>query len=291
MTENRTRVGRVLNGPESIESSLVQSHRGDPVARFLTQQWRTLVAVLVAGGLAALAYNSFQTTADLKRAAVSEAFAAIQKQYRSVVEQQERLVSLRQQLADELKADPAVDTSADKNAPKDPAQAEKDRAERQKSGQEQVERLQKEIDQGREKMAMMTAALKGPAPIEALVRMYQGLLAARLGDFDGAQQALQGTPWQGVGANDSPERLTAEFATLGLARALLDSEKFSSVAGEALEKLAREGSHAAVQAALSYAGVASSEEEKQKARDLLDRVAQRFPTQQKFVADAREQVR
>lgn len=295
MTENRSRVGTILNGPE-----LIETQREDPVARFLVQQWRTLVAILVAGALGMLAYNSFQTSADLRRAAASESLAAIQKEYRTIGESQDRLLLLKQQLADDRKAEaegaaakseaPAADKAAAEKVAAEKAKAAQERAERIKSGDAQVERLQKELDAGREKFARMTAALKGPITFETLARMYQGLLAARLGDFEGTQQALQSTPWQGVGATDSAERLTAEFATLGLARALLDSEKFSGVAADSLEKLAREGSHAAVQAALSYAGVASSEQEKQKARELLDRVAQRFPTQQKFVASARERL-
>lgn len=297
MSENRSRVGTILNGPE-----LIETQREDPVARFLVQQWRTLVAILVAGALGMLAYNSFQTSADLRRAAASESLAAIQKEYRTIGESQDRLLLLKQQLADDRKAEaeaegaaakseaPAADRAAAEKVAAEKAKAAQERAERIKSGDAQVEQLQKELDAGREKFARMTAALKGPITFETLARMYQGLLAARLGDFEGTQQVLQSTPWQGVGATDSAERLTAEFATLGLARALLDSEKFSGVAADSLEKLAREGSHAAVQAALSYAGVASSEQEKQKARELLDRVAQRFPTQQKFVASARERL-
>jgi hypothetical protein len=299
MAENEVQKRDIFRDP-----ALETAAQDDPVVRFLVQNWRSLVAVLVAGGLAFFGYNSFSSTAELRRAGVSASLVAIQKEYGELVKKQERSDSLKRQLeADQasavatavpsvapgaVKEKKAADKSSD--AEKSPELTAEQRAERVRSGKEQLDRLQKELDEGRNRLVAMTDALKGQPPFDTLGRLYQGLVAVRFADFDQARQVLEASSWRAVSATDSPERVTAEFVTLAIARGLLDSERFSAAGSEALVQLAREGSYAAVQAAVAYARAAVTPEERATARELLDRAGQRFPAQQKFIAAARELV-
>jgi hypothetical protein len=190
----------------------------------------------------------------------------IQQGYNSITEKQQELSTLTKNLAGET----------------DPKKKEE--------AQQKIEAATKELNQARERTTLVVDSLKSPPPFDMLAQLYRGLIAARFGDHSVTQQVLLSTSWETIGARDSAERMAAEFAALGLARALVDVPTSSEAVRSGLANLASKGSFAAVQAAVTLATIASTPDEKAKARETIEDVARRFPAQEKFLTPAREQV-
>jgi|GEM_PF-1728951 len=249
------------------DPAIAEAAKDDPVVRFISQNWKTIVGVLVAVALSMIAYNGFQTTAEQKRAVATQTFLEIQSAYRSIVEKQRDLGGFRGELINEKDA--------------------------KKKGEleQKIAEADKELQQLRERTSLVIAALNSPKPFDMLSQMYRGLLAARFGDYATTEAALTSTSWEAIGAADSAERMAAEFAALGLARALVDAPASAVNVKDALVKLASKGNFAAVQAGLTLSMTATTPEEKGQVSKILDELSNKFPSQQKFLAPAQEQVR
>jgi len=222
--------------------------------------------VLCAIGVSMVAYNTFNTTREQKKAAATELFGQVREQYEAVVTKQTQLATQQAELA--AKSD-----------------VEK------KDAEGKIQELSKELEDLRQKTKLMIASLDSPAPFDLLGRLYGGLLAARFGEYETTKAALIANQWEIVGRAGSPERFAAEMATLGLGKALTDSEPFLAAGKAALFALAERGEFAAVPAAASLSSIASSPEEKTKVRELLTTLRGRFPSQEKFISEAAEYVR
>jgi hypothetical protein len=236
--------------------------QGDPVAKFIAQNYKPILITLIAVALGMLAYNSFKATAEAKRAAATQLFTEIRENYVGIVQKQDEL----------MKAKSAV--PADDKAKAD--------------AQQKTEALQRDIDQLRQKTKLMIDSLDSPKPFDLLARLYGGLIAARFKEYDAVNAALTNITWQTVGRAGSPERFVAELATLGLAKALLGSDKDRGAAREALVSLAERGEFAAVQAVMALASSSSTPDDQNQARTLIDTVRQRFPSQEKFLKQAED---
>ena len=257
MQEDKARAHSIFEDPAIAEAA-----KNDPFVRFVSRNYRSLLAGLIAVGLSILAYNGFQTTAEQKRANATQALIEIQQGYDELVTKQRELQALRDQ---EL------------------GQADSAKKEELKKT---IESAGKDVEDGRARLKLMVDALSSPQPFDVLAKMYKGLVSARTGDMDSAYGVLESVNWESVGADNSPERMSAELVTLALARALMDSPSHVAKTKEILAGLARKGSSAAVQAAVAFASIAGTADERAQAKELIDSVAVRFPSQEKFLQSA-----
>jgi hypothetical protein len=257
-----TRTRNIFEDP-----AIADAAKDDPVVRFISQNWKTVVGALVAVALSMIAYNGFQTTAEQKRAVATQTFLEIQNSYRSIVAKQKERAGLTGELANEKDA--------------------------KKKGEleQKIADADNELKQLRDRTSLVITALNSPKPFDMLSQMYRGLLAARFGDYATTEAALTSTSWEAIGAADSAERMAAEFAALGLARALMDAPASVGAAQDALVRLASKGNFAAVPAGLALSITATTPEEKGQAVKILDELSNKFPAQQKFLTPALEQVR
>lgn len=116
----------------------------------------------------------------------------------------------------------------------------------------------------------------------AMGQAYQVLLQLRKGELDQALATLKTLAWQSQ-ATDSSERMYYELAALSVARALLDTPDRQAEGVERLRILATEGSVANVSAGLVLATIASSDEERIAARELLEAIIARNPEQSELL--------
>jgi hypothetical protein len=190
----------------------------------------------------------------------------IQTGYKAIVQKQQELTTLTRELS-----------------------AESD-AKKKEEAQQKVDAGTKDLKQLHDRTKLVIDSLNSPKPFDTLAQLYRGLIAARFGDYPTTQSVLASTAWETIGSADSAERMAAEFAVLGLSRALVDAPDSAALVKNILSNLAAKGNYASVQAALTLATVASTPEEKASALNLLNDVSKRFPTQEKFLAPARERV-
>jgi len=247
------------------DPAIADAAKTDPVVRFMSTYWKPVMGALIAVALGMIAYNKIKETSAQKRAAATQTFNELREQYNTMVTKQEEAKTLERALSSKTGSE--KDDSAKK-----------------------IDELKKETEQLWEKVKLRADALESPAPFDILGRLYKGMAAARMNDYDAAESALIKTPWEISGRPGSGERMVAELATLGLARSLLDSEKHSVAAKGALKGLAERGDFAAVGAVSSLASVVSTDEEKKAVRDLAEKIKSRLPAQEKFLSEATERV-
>lgn len=261
MEEKNVRTHSIFEDP-----AIADAAKDDPIVGFISRHWKTVIGSLVAVALSMVAYDRFKDTAEHKRAVATERLLDIQQSYRAIIQRQTQIASLKRELA-----------------------AEGDIT--KKEGiQQTVDTNTKELNQLRERTTLAIESLSSPKPFDALAQLYRGLVAARFEDYETTRSILTASSWEQVGASNSAERMAAEFAVVGLAKALVDSRDSVALAREALMKVASKGDFAAVQAALALAAVASTTEEQQQVQSIIDELSKRFPTQEKFLSSARERI-
>ncbi len=248
------------------DPAIAEAGKDDPFARFVLKYWRLLVTGLIAVGLSIVGYNQFMTTALQKRADATKILHAVQEQYQDIVKKQAAVQTLR----------------ADEKAATD----DKVRAETAEKITKESEELQKQ----RDKINLMLVGLESPPPFNTFASLYRGLTAARFGDYDTTASILASLNWEQVGKPESPERSAAELAALGLANALVDSDKHLDQVKTTLQLLAEKGQYASVGAVDTLSILATTPEDKERVRGLIQGVQQRYPAEQKFLQDASERV-
>jgi len=248
------------------DPAIAEAGRDDPFAQFVLKHWRLLVTGLVAIGLSIIGYNQFMTTAQQKRADATKILHDVQEEYQGIVKQQAEIETLR---VDEKKA-------ADDKARVEIA--------------EKIKKQSEELQKQRDKINLMLVGLESPPPFNTFASLYRGLTAARFGDYDTTASILSSLNWEQAGAPESPERSAAELAALGLANALVDSTTHRDQVKTTLQLLAEKGHYASVGAVDTLSIVASTPEEKDRVRGLVQAVQQRYPAEQKFLQDASERV-
>ncbi len=261
MEEKNTRTHSIFEDP-----AIAQAAKDDPVVRFISQNWKTVIGALIAVALSMIAYNSFKSTAEQKRASATQTLIDIQQGYKAITDKQESLTTLAKELL--VESDPK----------------KKDEL------QQKIDADTKELNQLRDRTTLVIDSLKSPEPFDMLAQMYRGLMAARFGDYATTEKILSATSWEAIGSPDSAERMAAELAALGLARSLVDAPSSGEMVKSALTNLASKGSFAAAQAAVTLATIAVTPDDRAKAREVIDGVSRRLPSQEKFLAPAREQI-
>ena len=242
------------------DPAIAAAAQNDPFARWVIRHWRTIIGILVAIAAGMLGYQRFTSVALEKRSAATAVLNSVQENYSQLLKKDESLVTLR---ADEVAAT--------------------DTAEKEKLKKE-IETTTREVDQLRDKVALMVDSMDASVPYGHLKNLYKGLLAARLKDYDKTQGILALQSWEQIGKPDSSERFIAELLTYGLARSLIDSDAHREFARTQLVGLAERGSFAAVQAASTLVLIAQSDAEKTQAQELVAKLRVKFPSQQRYLS-------
>jgi hypothetical protein len=243
------------------DPAIAVAAQNDPFARWVVKNWRSLVAVLFAVAAVMLGYDRFTTVALEKRSSATATLNAVQESYHQLLTKEESLVTLR--------ADEAAQTDA----------AEKAKI------TDKIGATTREIDQLKDKVTLMVESLDSSATFGTLKELYQGLLAARLKNYDKTQSVLAATKWETVGKPDSSERFMAELLAFGLARSLIDSDAHREFARGQLAIIAERGSFAAVPAATTLTMIAVSDAERTQAQDLVTKLRAKYPSQQRFLSN------
>jgi hypothetical protein len=244
------------------DPAIEASAQNDPFARWVIANWRSLVVVLAAIAAGMLGYNRYTTVRLEKRAAATTVLQGVQDGYEDLRAKDESLRTLKEQEA-----------------------AATDATEKEKL-KTSIESTSREVDQLRDKVTLMVDALDQAPPYSQLKTLYQGLLAARLKDYDKVQGALGTQSWEQTGEPDSTERFVAELVSFALARSLIDSESHRDFARTQLMAIAERGSFAAVQATNALSLIAQSEADKKRLDELVAKVRMKFPAQQRFLSSA-----
>lgn len=241
--------------------------KNDVFVRFVLNNWRSLLLLLVAIGASMIAYNRFTATALDKRARATGVLADVQSAYKGVVDKQEELVKLQADLA--LAKDEAA----------------------KKSASTSVEAKSKEIEESRSKLSLMIDSLSSPSPFDTYAKLYRGLLASRFKDFAQVESALRSVPsWEAVSDPRSSERFISETVTLGLAKALAQSDEHFALAKEKLTALGERGEFVAVDALAALVLLLNTGEEKESFKKLLDAARVKFPAQAKHLDSIAQEV-
>lgn len=234
--------------------------QNDPFARWVVAHWRNLVVALVAIAAGMLGYSRYTTVNLEKRSAATAALHGVQETYKELVSKEEGLLALR----------------SEESVATDPAEKAKLK--------EKIDAANREVEQLRDKVTLMTDSLDQAPPYDQLKAMYQGLLAARLKDYDKTKGILAAQSWEQTGKPDSSERFMAELLSFGLARALVESDAHRDFARTQLSALAERGSFAAVQAANALVLIAQTDAEKKQAEEIVAKIRMKFPAQQRFLS-------
>jgi hypothetical protein len=242
------------------DPAIGEAAKNDAFVRFVAQNWKSLLLTLVTVGAAIVGYNIFTTTALEKRARATTLLTDIQESYRGIVEKQGTLTKLQ-----------------------DEQQSAKDDAAKKKAT-ESLETTTKELTEARTKVALMIDSLDSPPPFDSYATLYRGLLAGRFGDYAAVEQALNAAPtWQSIDDARSNKRYIAETVTIGLLKALAQSDAHQAVAKEKLKALADGGEFLAVEAAAAYSLIATTPEDKEALKRSLEALRTKFPSQSKYL--------
>lgn len=248
------------------DPAIVEAGKNDPFIRFISQNWRLLLAALIAVGLGIVGYSQMTETALQKRVDATRALRGVQEAYQEIVEQRE------------------VRATAEK---------ERQAATDDKTRTEAAERAKKSADnakQQEERLLAKIVELETVPSFAVFAGLYRGLVAAERADFGAVQAALGANSWETAGTVGSPERASAELVSLGLAKALSDSDQHLDLAKSALKSLAERGDFAAVRAADALAALTTTPEEKEQAKAIIQALQTRMPTQQKLLVAALERL-
>ena len=248
------------------DPAIVEAGKNDPFIRFISANWRFLLAVLIAVGLGIVAYSQVTATTLQKQADATRALREMQQAYQEIVEERDVLVTAQ----------------ADERAAKD----DKARAE----AAERIKKATETLKMKEDRLLAKATELEAATSFLPFSGLYRGLVAAGRSDFGAVQSALAAQGWETVGKQSSPERAAAELAVLGLAKALSDSDQHLDAAKQALKGLAERGDFAAVRAADAFAALATTPEEKAQAKALIGLLQSRMPAQQKLLVGASERL-
>lgn len=249
------------------DPAIQEAAKNDAFVRFITQNWRMLLVALLALTVGMIAYNTYTTTALNKRAVATARLADIQDSYKAIVDLQDSLEKLQVELA----------AATDK--------------EKKKDFSEKIDKQSKDLSETRSKLSHVIDSLESPEPFGIVAQLYRGLLAGRFKDFEGVRKALASIPeWSSLADDKSSKRFVTETATLGLSKALAQSEADQQTAKDNLRMLAEKGSFVAVEAVATLSTIATTPDEKAAVRQLVEAVRARFPSQDKFLSDVAQRL-
>lgn len=249
------------------DPAIQEAAKNDVFVRFLVQNWRSLLTTLIAVAAATIAYTTYTNTALNKRAAATARLSDIQESYKALVDVQESVEKSQNDLA--LATDEA----------------------KKKALSETIEKQSKELNESRAKLSLIIDSLDSLEPFDTLAKLYRGLLAGRFKDYDGVRKSLAEIPdWRAITDERSSKRFVAETAALGLAKVIAQSEPDQAAAKEQLKALSEKGAFVAVEAVVALAPFATSSQEKEDVRRLINSVRERFPSQGSFLSDVAQRL-
>ncbi len=249
------------------DPAIQEAAKNDAFVRFVLNNWRSLLALLVAVGVSMIAYTSYTTTSLNKRAAATAQLSEVQASYKALLDMQDDLGKTQAELASTT--DQAQKTTLTAT----------------------LDKKNKEIADSRAKLSLVIDSLDPAPPFGTLGQLYRGLVAGRFGDYDGVLKAIAAIPvWSSISDKESSPRFVAETAALGLAKSLAQSEQHQQQAKEQLRALAENGSFVAVEALGALSGFAKTPEEVATIKGLAENVKARFPSQEQFFSDINERL-
>ena len=223
------------------DPSLIKSTEDDPILRYLSNSWRQILTTCLA--FAALFYivNNFVQTRKNSQRASGDLFVQVQNDYGAL-----------RSLIDS----PQVPTE------------ESAKVEREK----QIKDLSSRVEQG------LASLGDARAPYPNLARLYRGFMLSLTGDIQTASTTLN-TLSEELKDKEGVDRLISELAKISLARMKVDSAADKTAAQAELSQLVSSSEYVGAVAALTSAGVSSSEEEVKRSADLIKQVLEKHPEQ------------
>ena len=261
----------IYTDPSIANSAVASAVRDDPLFRFLAQSWRSVVVVVLAIAAAWYGWRGFQSTREESVRHAADIFSRLRIEF-------EELNRLNAERATVLKEVAELEQNI-----ASPAAAPK-RGENAKAGVvANAEEQQKEIDQKRARLeeiaatvtktrerAQQTSLLLTDArePYRSLAALYQVLIQA-----DGSSAV----PPPAESAAATELALVQELQTLAAARRELEVNRAEGI--ERLVGLAESAHYTRAYAALILAQIADSEQERVRAREIIEGVQRNFPDQ------------
>jgi hypothetical protein len=236
----------------------------DPFAKFVLQHWKRAALVILAALAVGYGVMNFRAIREQKRANVSALFADMRNAYSQMTFQEATLIQARIELAE------ATDSAKKTEIEKKIAETEKTLGEQRIKIEKMSEALEDNVEE----------------PFPRLARLYRGLVAVRSGDLAKARTALATDPWETTGTPGSPQRVVAELGAFVLGKGLVDDPESVKEGKQMLAGLAERGDTARLGAALAFAAVAETTEERSSAKRFLEAIQSQHPEQSKFVLEA-----
>ena len=247
------------------DPAIQEAAKNDPFTRFIVTNWKSVLLMLAAIGVAMVAYSSYTTTALNKQAAATAQLAGIQQSYKALIDSQDDLAKSQTELA--------ATTDESKKGTLSSAIATKS----------------KEIEESKSKLNLAIDSLATEQPFGTLAHLYRGLVAGRFQDFEAVAREMAAIPaWSSIDDQTSSSRFVAETAALGLVKSLAQSDGHRQQAKKQLQALAENGAYVAVEAVGALASLTTTAEEVASTKQLIDGVRTRFPAQEKYLEEVSE---
>jgi hypothetical protein len=227
----------------------------DPVAEFVKRQWKPLIFTILFVFALTYIVNSLKESAQRSLRSSADSF------YKANNAFNEYKVSAKKVRDLELVAAPTVEAEKEK-AQKELTDAKSD--------------LTIKSDRLKEAVKVLSDAVE---PYNKFTSIFNALAAHERGDLNAVKSALASYSTDSLAKLKDSERFIAELSLITLGRALIDSTESESEGKRILLALAKDGQTVAVSAAVSYARIANSEDEKKQAKELLESLALKFPEQ------------
>lgn len=222
----------------------------DPVAEFIKRQWRPLLVTVVLAFALVYVRDTFRESRQ----------RGIEEGANALFESQEALKQLRESVkkVGQLKAKTVL-ADADK---KELEAAEAD--------------LKTRTDRINQTLTILGESV---APYSGLANIIGGLAAHDRGELSAVENYLGKYPLETFDKLKGAPRLEAELGLITYARSLLDFPNSEQKARAILIALAQKGETVAVTAALTLLHIASTDQDKQQAQEIVNVLSAKFPEQ------------
>ena len=233
----------------------------DPLLSFVANYWKQVIVVLGAVVIIFWVKNVFETTHTQAMRSSADAYGAVRDEFAALLTLQADLISAKQRAAQE------ADVKEDKVVPKT-----------------EVEKLEQQFKESKEKLGKSVEALAfAKSPYNDISKLYAGLSASLDRDIAGVRSGLGSLVLSDKSSPKDSTDLIRELATVVLARVLVDDEKSYAEGRSLLKLLTKNNDGIAVSAAVSFARISSSEAEKKEAISVLTDLQNRAPEQNAII--------
>jgi len=258
---------RIFQDP-AIEQTVAE----DPLFKFLQKWWKNMLVIGLAVFAIVYGKQVFQDTYEASMRRAAGVYGNMRQEYLQYVDLQQQVAALQATTDEESK-------STEKTNSEDTGAEESESAKKLKELTQQLQ------DSSTRLGGYLNALRSEREPYSIFASLYSGLLAIHRKDIATARKELAQFDWRSITAEDGSERFYAELASSSLSRALLDQETTVSEGIAILAQLAQDGMYFHVSSALTLASIASTEEEKEQARLVLQDISEKHPEQAELVSD------